>query len=89
MIGRNQQLPEPKTMSIRLPLWKGALLLCFLGGACLFAFRLIGSPIDQDGVLHEPFPLIPIGWLLISLGVVAGVVHVVRAGARYMSARHK
>jgi hypothetical protein len=48
MIGRNPQLPEPKTMSIRLPLWKGALLLCFLGGVCLFAFRLIGSSIDHD-----------------------------------------
>ena len=76
-------------MSIRLSLLRVALLLCFLVVICLFAFRLIGSSIGQDGFLHERFPPVPIGWLLITLGAIVGVIHFVRADARYVSGRHK
>lgn len=38
-------------------------LLCFL------AYTLAGSSVDEDGTLHEQFGLIPIGYLLILLGM--------------------
>lgn len=31
-------------------------------------FNLMGSTVDANGVLHEPFFLIPVGWLLIMVG---------------------
>lgn len=36
--------------------------------ACLIAFRVIGAEVDADGVLREPFALIPLGWLLAAIG---------------------
>jgi len=59
-----------------------SLALIALGGACLLAFHLIGSTIDAQGMLHEPFGLIPIGWLLIVGGAAAGVVAAIRHGLR-------
>ena len=40
-----------------------------IGMACLFSFKSIGSTIDENGFLHEPFPLLPIGWLFIFMGI--------------------
>jgi len=36
-------------------------------------YRVVGVHIDENGVLHEPFPLIPLAWIcgLIGLGLVA------------------
>ena len=45
-----------------------SILLLMTGGLCLLAFNLIGSTVDAQGVLHEPFGLLPIGFLLIVLG---------------------
>ena len=41
-------------------------LFDFLGGAltCSISFHAIGSSVGPDGVLHEPFDLIPIGYAL-------------------------
>jgi hypothetical protein len=52
-----------------------SLALLGLGFACLVAFRLIGSEVDADGVLREPFALIPIGWFSISLGLILGGIY--------------
>jgi hypothetical protein len=53
--------------------------LLILAGACaLAAFALIGSTVDADGVLHEPFPLLPTGCALISVGVFAVAVRALR-----------
>ena len=53
------------------------------GMGCLFLFKSIGSTIDENGFLHEPFPLLPIGWLLIFGGVLSllmyGIARVVHA----------
>jgi len=87
-IRQKQKLLELRAMSIRVSLLRIALVLWLLGVFCLIAFRLIGSSIDQDGFLNEPFPLIPIGWLFIILGAIVGVIHVVRAGVRYVLGRH-
>ena len=49
------------------PFWlrlSGLLFAGFLG--CALAFQWIGSSVDAKGVLHEPFALIPIGYLLIA-----------------------
>jgi hypothetical protein len=54
-----------------------SLALLGLGLACLVAFRLIGSEVDADGVLREPFALIPIGWFSISLGLILAAVYAV------------
>lgn len=59
----------------------GALSLV-IGTACIFTFKSIGSTLDENGVLHEPFPLLPIGWLFILGGMFSlllyGTVRIVR-----------
>jgi len=52
------------------------------GFACWIAFALIGSTVDSQGVLHEPFGLIPIGWLLLLLGVLVIVLRILWVGLR-------
>ncbi|MFD0326089.1 MULTISPECIES: DUF3955 domain-containing protein [Lysobacter] len=63
-----------------------SLALLALGGGCLLAFGLIGSTIDEQGFLHEPFALLPIGWLLIFAGallaILAGLRTLLRAPRR-------
>ena len=53
------------------------------GIACISLFISIGSTIGEDGVLHEPFPLLPIGWLFIFGGILSllvyGIVRIVHA----------
>ncbi len=46
-----------------------AVILILAGLACFVLFKLIGSSIDADGHLHEPFGLLPIGFVLILFGV--------------------
>ena len=59
---------EQKWMRKPTMLKKTAFLLLVAGALCLLAFNLIGSTVDAQGVLHEPFGLLPIGFLLIVLG---------------------
>ncbi|MGL6539404.1 DUF3955 domain-containing protein [Aeromonas hydrophila] len=40
-----------------------------LGLACFMAFNVIGSTVDEAGILHEPFGLLPIGFGLLFIGV--------------------
>jgi hypothetical protein len=42
-----------------------------MGLVCLAAYHLIGSYVDEQGVLVEPFALIPLSWLFLVLGGVA------------------
>jgi TRAP-type C4-dicarboxylate transport system permease small subunit len=46
------------------------LLPFLLGIACFILFTIIGSYVDQDGTLIEPFFLIPIGYLWVFIGLV-------------------
>ena len=38
---------------------------------CAVAYHLIGSSIDEQGALVEPFALIPLFWLFLLLGCIA------------------
>ncbi|MEB3322183.1 MAG: DUF3955 domain-containing protein [Synechococcaceae cyanobacterium] len=50
-----------------------SLLLLAGSAACWVAYRLIGVRVDADGILREAFPLIPIGYLLGTAGIVTGI----------------
>ncbi len=57
-----------KLISIRVSaIFIGISLLCFLG------FWAIGSEVDADGYLHEPFALIPLGWIFFFIGIFIGL----------------
>ena len=47
----------------------GALLI-LAGLGCFLAFNLLGSTLDAQGFLHEPFALLPLGYLLLFIGMV-------------------
>lgn len=49
-------------------------LLVVLGFIALITFRLVGSSIDADGFLREPFALLPIGFLLVLVGCVTALI---------------
>ncbi len=49
--------------------YKITITFLVLGILCFLSFRLIGSEIDENGILREPFFLIPIGWLFLFLGL--------------------
>ena len=46
----------------RRPLLVGGLALLALAAAILLAYSLIGSSVDENGWLHEPFAAIPLSW---------------------------
>ncbi|MGF1875297.1 DUF3955 domain-containing protein [Photobacterium frigidiphilum] len=45
---------------------------------CLLSFNLIGSYVDKDGLLVEPFGFIPLFWLFIFLALVSFLVSLFR-----------
>ena len=50
--------------------------MLILGGVvCHASFHMIGSEVGIDGVLSEPFPLLPLGYLLYLSGVGLYVWH--------------
>jgi hypothetical protein len=44
----------------------------------MLAFNLIGSEVDADGVLQEPFFLIPFSYVSFVLGIIFAVISVVK-----------
>ena len=58
------QIPLEVIVIVRI----GAVFM-MLGLACFMAFNMIGSTVDEAGVLHEPFGLLPIGFGLLLIGV--------------------
>ncbi len=46
-----------------------ALFFLVLSIGCLLAARVIEPTVDAEGVLHEPFPLIPIAYGFFFLGI--------------------
>lgn len=62
-------------MRYLLPL---ALFFAAAGLACVVGYNLIGSTVDAQGVLHEPFGLIPIGWACFLLAGIFGGWYLLR-----------
>ena len=53
-----------------------AALICFgLGGAYWLGYEWMGDTVDEDGWLVGEFALIPLAWLFLLLGLVAGGYH--------------
>jgi hypothetical protein len=48
---------------------------------CIMLFERLGSSVDAQGVLHEPFALIPLAWLFFAAAAYFGV--------RYWRARRR
>ena len=55
-----------------------SIILLLIGAGCFFASAMIGSTIDSQGILHEPFFLIPIGYLFLFAGLIMLVVTFIR-----------
>ncbi len=45
--------------------------LIFLGIICIISFYMIGSKVEPDGTLVEPFFLVPLSILLVFSGITA------------------
>ncbi|MBD8007258.1 DUF3955 domain-containing protein [Bacillus norwichensis] len=45
--------------------------LIFLGIICIISFHMIGSKVEPDGTLVEPFFLVPLSILLVFSGITA------------------
>jgi len=61
---------------IRVSSWLGVLL--FVGAVvCIAAFTMIGSEVDAQGMVQEPFFLIPLFWLFLLFSLIAGGVNIV------------
>ena len=45
-----------------------------LGICCFIAFNMIGSKVEADGTLVEPFFLIPIGYIFFFIGILLLIV---------------
>lgn len=54
------------------------LFLMTLGICSLMLFRYIGSSLNPDGTLNEPYALIPIGSTLIITGLIIGIIGFIR-----------
>ena len=48
---------------MRRPLLVGAILAGLVSAFCFLGFRAAPGTLDAQGVLHEPFGLLPLGWL--------------------------
>ena len=48
--------------------------------SCAVAYRVSGTTVDNDGVLHEPFALIPIGYLMGAGAIATASAAVLRQG---------
>jgi hypothetical protein len=49
-------------------------LVAAIGLACLIAFRMIGSSVEPNGFVQEPFALLPIGYLLVFVGALVALI---------------
>jgi hypothetical protein len=64
-------------MKVLKRFWLSALFLAF-SMVCLLSFNLIGSYVDENGLLVEPFGFIPLFWLFILLALVSFFVSLFR-----------
>ncbi|MEZ8285452.1 hypothetical protein BCU17_10990 [Vibrio splendidus] len=58
--------------------YKISFLFCISGLLCFIAYNTIGSYVDKNGLLVEPFGLIPLFWIFELLALVASIVTFVK-----------
>ncbi len=51
-------------------------IIIMLGLSCLLAFFLVGSEVDENGILREPFILLPIGGFLSIIGTLGAFLKI-------------
>lgn len=44
-------------------------LFMFISFVCFMSFNILPTTIDDNGIIHEPFFLIPMGWLFMFFSV--------------------
>ena len=54
------------------------IIMILAGIGCFLLANMIGSTVDKNGLLHEPFFLIPIGYLFLLVGLVSGIVYLIQ-----------
>lgn len=54
------------------------IIMILAGIGCFLLVKMIGSTVDKNGFLHEPFFLIPIGYLFLLVGLVSGIVYLIQ-----------
>lgn len=64
------------------------LFIALAGAVCLVAFRYVGTTVDQNGLLHEPFALLPIGYSLLFLGACLVVYGLVKSARIRQAKKH-
>ena len=55
-----------------------SVILFLLGVLSLTAKSIIGAKVGKDGVLHDPFVLLPLGYLLVAVGIIIFVVTLIK-----------
>ncbi len=67
-------------------LWIG---VSFIGAGlvCLALYRLIGGEVGADGVLREPFALIPMGYAFLFVGGCLFLLRAIHAGISCLMGR--
>lgn len=56
--------------------WRICTALLWSGVFCFLAKFQIETTLDTNGFLHEPFALIPLGYLFLFLGVLGGLLRI-------------
>lgn len=51
--------------------WRVAAVMFWLAVTCIVGFAVIGTHIDAQGMVHEPFALLPLGYLAMLAGLFA------------------
>lgn len=55
-----------------------SVILFLLGVLSLTAKSIIGAKVGNDGVLQEPFVLLPLGYLLVAVGIIIFIVTLIK-----------
>jgi hypothetical protein len=53
-------------------------ILFSLGIGCCIAYQLSPNYIDEQGILHEAFGFIPLGYLFFFTGIITGIISLVK-----------
>lgn len=61
-------------MSTQTIWWRISLLLLVSAIVTIVMFMAIGSYVDANGILHEPFFLVPLFWVLSFASIITSII---------------